>query len=359
MKMIFYGDESGNTSNNYLDLDQPNYTYCGILIQEDTYESIVELVKNLKVKYCYSGELKSRILDTARGINFSEELFEKLFIEYRIVPFYFVASKRMMLSHLLTDFYFDSEYNLLLNTLSTSRSEFKINFSKLIINYNNLLSNMQLIIRSRLTDEELFNVVYELIIELHTILNELDIISMPTILEINELTREMFNQAKLIHNDRGYNLNSLAISGVLQTVSRFTFINEGETLVKLDNSKIYDEFFLIYKALSAEENKHFGLYSLENQFYHLNFCRLIDIKLVDSRDEPLIQIADLLNGLFKKSVLEENKNFNKIMSMIMHIEKLFKNAIECDLGIEMLNPEEKNINVLARYLKKEIIQFLK
>lgn len=358
MKMIFYGDESGNTSNNYKDEVQPNYTYCGILIKESDYTSIKSFILDLKEKYHFTGELKSRILNSRQGIKFSDELFEKLFSDFNCVPFYFVGSKKMILAHLVTDFFLDSLYNPLFNNLITYRSNFKLKFSDLISNNETILNLMQKIIKSDNNNEVLFQDVRSLIYNIHTLLDYYSIIKMPNIEVLEDITNRMYEQSLLIHNDSSLQINSLSVSGILQIVSEFTLKKNMRALIKLDNHRMIEEYHKIFESLSSDENTAFGAYSIEGEYIHLSYGGLYGLELVDSRKEDLIQVADLLNGIFKKSIFESNHNFDYTMSIIKYINSLFLKGCDCKLGIEMLLHEDLDISETVALLKNEIKSFL-
>lgn len=358
MKMIFYGDESGNTLSNYKDYVQPNYTYCGILIKESDYKSIKTFILDLKEKYHFTGELKSRILNSRQGIKFSEELFDKIFSDFNCVPFYFAGNKKMILAHLVTDFFLDSLYNPLFNNLITFRSNFKLKFSDLISNNEAILNLMQDIIKSDSNNEELFQNVKSLVFNIHNLLDNHSIMKMPNIDVLEDITKRMYDQSLLIHNDSSFQINSLSVSGVLQIVSEFTTKLDMKALIKLDNHRMIEEFYNIFNSLSKEENTSFGAYSIEGEYIHLNYGGLYGLELVDSKKEDLIQVADLLNGIFKKSIFESNNNFNNTMSKIKYINSFFLKECNCKLGIEMFLPDDLNISETVEFLRNEIIRFL-
>jgi hypothetical protein len=135
-KMVFYMDECHNTGNNWLDNDQPYFTYGGWLIEETYIEKAKCIVKEFRNQH-QGNELKSKSFTSSKGIQkvirLSEDLINKCFAR----PYYICMDKKYMIACKAVEAFFNHEYNKNVNGFLTFPNEHEYIRVKSEINHYN------------------------------------------------------------------------------------------------------------------------------------------------------------------------------------------------------------------------------
>lgn len=119
--MIFYLDECHNTGNDWLNADQPYFTYGGWIISDDKIgvaESVIESFQNR-----HQGELKSKSFVSHKGIKKVIELSKELMEKSDAIPYFVCFEKQYMIACKIVEIFFDKKNNHTVNGYLTFPNE--------------------------------------------------------------------------------------------------------------------------------------------------------------------------------------------------------------------------------------------
>lgn len=287
--MHAYFDESGNTGSNWLDNQQPFFVYGGWIVNEKYYDVATNILKQ-----CFSGskadELKSGYVWRRKRpqlVNFINRMLNEAFA----IPCFGVADKRYMIAAKIVETFFDCEYNPYVNSYLTFKSDLKkaladsiseneeivFCFAELIKTGTIDLEKMKLI-RDRLGEhfrticEETANVIFRL--------NDSELLMM--IDEFETVTKKGKEKKWLSFVEPVLFERAMCIDDLCYQVSDAGYI-------QVDELAHFDDVFEQINEIICNR----GIYK-----------KLSKIKTCDSKNEPLIQAADILSGFVARSFIE-------------------------------------------------------
>lgn len=243
--------------------------------------------------------------------------------KYNAIPFFYISNKKFMISALIVDVLFDPKYNKSMNnhiiksdkyetsTLKVALASYILlndnnkciieSFSELIRN-NNIEINKLILIKKNLI--ELFN------LKLPKVSNSLKFLEEENLLDIIKEFNQ-YNETKFINS-----IVTPAISNLfMNLIECLSNNNYSYTLsIYYDNLSNYDktlekikkEIFDAYPATTENIDKNKKL------TYGSNNIKINEMNSVDSKNNTMIQMSDLLCGFTNKTYINilRNKNIN-------------------------------------------------
>lgn len=327
MECELYLDESGNTHNDWFNKDQPYFVYGGWLIEKSKRACIEEYVNKLPIKKAKElkakNTFKNNIDDNDKKYKEFINIFNDFMCKYNAIPFFHISNKKFMISALIVDVLFDPKYNKSMNnhiiksdkyetsTLKIALASYILlndnnkciieSFSELIRN-NNIDINKLILIKNNLI--ELFN------LKLPKVSNSLKFLEEENLLDIIKEFNQ-YNETKFINS-----IVTPAISNLfMNLIECLSNNNCSHTLsIYYDNLSNYDktlekikkEILDTYPATTENIDKNKKL------IYGSNNIKINEMNSVDSKNNTMIQMADLLCGFTIKTYINilKNKNIN-------------------------------------------------
>jgi len=137
MEATFFIDESGNTGTDWLNNDQPFFTYGGWLIPNQKREMVETFLYDY-ISMEQASELKSKyVFRRTGGLELFSNIYNRLIYEFSAVPFFKVVDKKFMVAAKMVETFFDCEYNPFVNAYLTHPVELKKALANCIYNYEN------------------------------------------------------------------------------------------------------------------------------------------------------------------------------------------------------------------------------
>lgn len=278
-KWVLYLDESGNTGTNVFDEDQPFYVYAGWLIKKEDESNIVNYVKE-SFKTVKSKELKSTIVLK----KYRPQLYEflKKSMKNKMFPFYYVFEKKHYVCCKVVETFFDYAHN------SNVPMELTVDFER---------------------KKEICNAIYD---------NEELLILFSELISDATITIEKMQQIKeLLSNS----MNSVQMKTYRNMISNITneemkmMVDEFECIAE-ENSRIRQSpggtelFSIVYeveKLMKAVDETAIIVVDELSKRTFINdikriidnrsiFIKVADLKTENSKENIIIQAADLLSG---------------------------------------------------------------
>lgn len=292
-KTIFnlYIDESGNTGANMIDKDQNVFTYGAWLIQDSIENSAVNNILNQYSNLfnnCNNGELKSA--DYFKNINDYKEyynLFNSMLKE-KFVPFVLLLEKKFIITSYIVEVFF--HFKDIKNDIELAElTNLKINISNLI--YDNITDSnfdafekfwIQMYKNKHQSKEELDNIKQTIL----DIFNKLNLLDLSQYLDNSSYC----NTCKV---EAGYFIASL-LARLLIHIN----INN----VEANDLDIKINVFHDQTSLFNELKKFIKKSNIENMLTKFNF----PLNQINSIDNKVIQLSDLLAGFFHNVLIEKN-----------------------------------------------------
>ena len=301
----FYCDESGNTGVNWADPDQPVFVYAGWLVPSHAEAAIFSALDVIRARYRIQGtELKwSKIGKRANGAAILRAVFE-LFLRNAAMPFFFVADKNYQIAAKIVETYFDPEYNHNLASGFTGVFTVKKELAEMLLGAPSILSEFAGWLRGGIEPPaaDVRRMVDQLREHFST-LGEADVaavLSGFTAEGIADIQRE-FAADVWLRTTTGHTLFAL-----LQRLEGFLHLNTVEVEIVHDELVRFDALFDLMRVLFRESDGT-DIHQVEDSLIYLVMPTVTELRLADSRSEPLVQAADLLAG-FVRTVFTKLKH---------------------------------------------------
>ena len=317
MELTIFVDESGNTGNHFFESNQNFFTLGFVIVPNRKIEMQYNLIKEYKEKLCLSDELKSS------NSNFNSELNIKNRLEffYNLISngiyFDFMCyEKNMVLAEKITEWLFDPNNNYFMNNKITEANlgrSFRKNIAELLFMSLSEEQWAELGDKFRRTNKRTkeryltADDIRNLIICLKLAIEKYDK-GFAQYIVIEEFNIDSILEE--INGEKEYLLYEPSLFYALVDIASFfeeKFITESDFELKIQ--VIHDK--------NSNDNLQNSLYSdLKYSVDNIPFLTL-DFHFVDSKEEELIQVADLFAGHISRMVknidsylsIEESRNF--------------------------------------------------
>ena len=317
MELTIFVDESGNTGNHFFESNQNFFTLGFVIVPNSKIEMQYNLIKEYKEKLCLTDELKSS------NSNFNSELNIKNRLEFFYdlksngIYFDFVCyEKNMVLAQKITEWLFDPNNNCFMNNRITEPNlgrGFRKNIAELLFISLSEEQWAELGDRFRRTNkrtkvryliaDDIRNLImclksaierYNKDFAKYIVIEEFDIDNI--LEEVNGEKESLLYEPSLF-----YELNDIISCFKEKLINSFDF----ELKIKV----IHDR--------NSNDKLQNSLYSNLKDSLDDNPFLTLDIHFIDSKEEGLIQVADLFAGHISRMIknidcylsIEESRNF--------------------------------------------------
>lgn len=332
MEFELYLDESGNTHADWFNNDQPYFIYGGWLINSKKKDQIRKYISRHKIRKNNIAELKSKILKNDNNYKEFIFIFHQMINVYKAIPFFGIVNKKFLIASKIIDTFFDPNYNKSLNSsILYSKLDSPTELKKELASYillndnDNILYDFSNLIKSKeCTNTDNIILIKEKLIKLFR--SELSSISD----SISSIDDEGLMEIQDEFDDNGTIkfLNSImtpTINSIFSYVSKYLYSdNESDPDLSIYYDKLYgyDELFNYIKSI-WNIGKHSKIKVDKNTDIEWGFKKLNNFEAIDSKNEILIQLADLLCGYVSityskiiNNIVDENvKEFAKFIVM--------------------------------------------
>ncbi|MCZ9873388.1 DUF3800 domain-containing protein [Brachyspira hyodysenteriae] len=360
MSLELYIDESGNTHTNWADNSQPYFIYGGWLIESSKKYEIESYCNNLNISKS-KGELKSSsIFKHNKNYSIFIKIFSDMICKYNAIPFFNICNKRYLVSSYIVETFFDPYYNSSLN-------------------YEILSSNIYMIsqFKQSLASYILLNDKYNIIDDFSEVIQNKNNIDLNKMINIKDKLMELFYDIKIVYNSLT-NFSNLNLEDMLESFNKEKHVQFFNSILLpvmsslfmnltdyLHKKNIKDELYIYYDSLSKYEN--FFKYVEENYWniseiksikidpnttISLGFENLKSIKPMDSKNEILIQLSDLLYGFTYRVYRNfiENKHID---NNIKYFFEFIKNNIN---NLIIINEDTENIKLFYKIFGNDTLK---
>ena len=321
MDVTFFVDESGNTGTDWLNKDQPFFVYGGWLIPNENIDN-VNIYLNEFIKKEQSGELKSnKILKRNDGLKIFDEIFNTLLYDFSALPVFAVVDKEFMVSAKIVETFFDYAYNPNVNTYLTHPVELKKALANCILTSKGILTKFSELIKNGTIDVEHLR---EVSLELVTLFENEGHLQVADSLRnlSDENLLSMIDEFETV-TDTGKMKNRITLTQtvLLEMIKNVEIISNNRNFkVNIIHDKLrgYSEVFNEIEAVFFKEEQPY-IYRNEDKIWLSRFPHIQSIIEKDSKNVPVIQVADMLCGFISKSFQTMNsmKNLNKLEKDIL------------------------------------------
>ncbi|MCZ9848058.1 hypothetical protein OFP75_06145 [Brachyspira hyodysenteriae] len=280
--------------------------------------------------------------------------------KYNAIPFFNICNKRYLVSSYIVETFFDPYYNSSLN-------------------YEILSSNIYMIsqFKQSLASYILLNDKYNIIDDFSEVIQNKNNIDLNKMINIKDKLMELFYDIKIVYNSLT-NFSNLNLEDMLESFNKEKHVQFFNSILLpvmsslfmnltdyLHKKNIKDELYIYYDSLSKYEN--FFKYVEENYWniseiksikidpnttISLGFENLKSIKPMDSKNEILIQLSDLLYGFTYRVYRNfiENKHID---NNIKYFFEFIKNNIN---NLIIINEDTENIKLFYKIFGNDTLK---
>jgi hypothetical protein len=340
MKASFYIDESGNTGTDWTNQTQPYFVYGGWFVPDEKKEEAVNYLNSILASM-QGPELKAKSFFKGKsGTYHFSNLFNKLVIDFGLLPFFVVTDKRFMVAAKIVETFFDCEYNPNINGYLTLPVELKKALAVCISQNEEVIKNFSALISNATISIDSMKTINQQLIETfqkqnqEKVANTLKNLTDKNFLEmINEFEVLTYNGTKKSH----ITLTGTMLVELLKNIEFFSTLSDSTVSVYHDNLRNYDDVFNELKSLFLHKATP-SLLGTENKPFLTNFPHIDSLTMLNSKDEILIQAADLLCGFVSRtfqaitSKTELDENAIVVFQFLVYLHDQFNEA-----GIKIWN----------------------
>lgn len=318
MEATFFIDESGNTGTDWLNDNQPFFTYGGWLVPNDKLDLIEKYLKGYIEKE-QSDELKSKnIFKRTDGLNMFSDIYIQLLEEFSAIPFFIVADKKFMIAAKIVETFFDYAYNPYVNEYLTHPVELKKALANCIINFHDktIINSFAKLIKNGTISVDTLKEINLKLLELFESEGHEQVASTLKCLTEENFLRMIDEFETVTQNGQVKNRISLTQTMLLEILRNVELFSNGRNIsVKVSHDRLrgYAEVFKEIEDIFLQEEEPF-IYKNEGIVWLSRFPHINSIIEQDSKAVPCIQVSDLLCGFISKSFqsISGMKNLNKI-----------------------------------------------
>lgn len=314
MDATYYIDESGNTGTDWLNDQQPYFVYGGWLLPNQNKAGAENYLNSILSKQ-QGHELKSKnIFKRKDGMQIFFELFQVMLREFGAMPFFGITEKKFMIAAKIVETFFDCEYNPAINTYLTHPVELKIALASFIFNNKNIIEHFSPLLQNCSASPETMKKINEELI-VHFNKNGYENVAKTLIGLKKENFLEMVDEFETV-TDNGTKKNRIALTGtilleLLKNIQLFTYMTNCSVDIYHDQLRGYDNYFEHLGKLFLKKDTP-TLIETAGRSWLSNFPNIKSIKMVNSKEQIIIQASDLLCGFisntFRAIDLKENLN---------------------------------------------------
>lgn len=321
MELTIFVDESGNTGNHFFESNQNIFTLGFVIVPNSKIEMQYNLIKEYKEKLCLSDELKSSNSNFNSELNIKNRL--EFFYDLKSNGIYFdfiCYEKNMVLPEKITEWLFDPNNNYFMNNRITEPNlgrGFRKNIAELLFMSLSEEQWAELGDKFRRTNKRTkeryltADDIRNLIICLKLVIEKYDQ-DFAQYIVIEEFNIDSILEE--INCEKDYLLYEPSLfSGLIDILSFFVSFFEEKLITESD----FELKIQVIHDKNSNDKLQNSLYSdLKSSVDNTPFLTL-DFHFVDSKDEELIQVADLFAGHISRMVknidsylsVEESRNF--------------------------------------------------
>lgn len=303
MKGLFYIDESGNTGTDWLNSEQPYFVYGGWFILNDKKSEIESYLLDISSKY-QGSELKSKnFFRNQIGFSQFKDIYDKLITNYEALPIFGITDKKFMIAAKIVETFFDCAYNPAVNGYLTGPVELKRALASCIAKDENVIGKFaSLISGCTISLKEMFGIKQQLI-------NLFELQKHPMVADsLRELTKDnlikMINEFESItHNGTKKSYLTLTGTMLIELLKNAELLSSARGIpvrVYHDSLRGYDTVFQELKSIFLKDDMPV-IAGTKERFFLTRFPHIKSIDMVDSKNELIVQAADLLCGFISKS----------------------------------------------------------
>lgn len=293
MQPTFYCDESGYTGTDWANPDQPVFIHGGWLIPDA--DAVVHIIKEMdEIRRRYrlrAPELKSgQLLRRHNSSGIFREFFS-LGLRHGALPFFQVADKDYLIAAKTVETYFDPAYNHLLPFVFTANAGRKKKIAEGLLHDPALLRRFAELLRAgtRPSESEVRQIGRDLASCLRSAGQATAASWLPEFSAegIRDIQLE-FDAAAWARTTTGHTLWT-----VLQQLELFLRKQGMTTEVVHDNIVRFDDLLDVIRSMFRPAEKT-PIRLLDGRSLPDAFSMITSLELADSKDEPIIQLADIL-----------------------------------------------------------------
>lgn len=299
MKATFYCDESGNTGTNWVDAEQPFFIYGGWLIPNESKDKVISGVGEIFAKYPGNEIKANRFFKMGKSSEYFKRLFNFM-LNIPAFPIFIIIDKFYTVALKIIETFFDPAYNQSLYDEITWDVSLKKQLAEIIREKPLIYSFAKLIHSGMLSPSEMQLIRVELSHAFSLMPSIVKSISCIT----DDGIRKMLDEFNYPNTSRTLTIPSL--NHLMQVLQKFCEGLDSETTIIHDNIRGYNDWLDTLRDLFLSPGDVHILGNNDFQFYS-KLPNITELKLTDSKDDILIQIADLLCGFLLKSFLKADK----------------------------------------------------
>lgn len=315
-------DESGNTGPNLTDKQQPIFVHAGLFVPTPRLDEARQLAVDLR-KTCLAAadELHVGILNTREGRRRVGDLLSALG-ELQVVPLVNIMERRMVHAHYVADVCFDYVWNSRADQKYVTSAEEKHALAQKLVD---VVSNVELDAFAnafRLRDAGALNA------SIDALAQALERASRPELASsIRGAKEQMAEQCEALNEADAsatamntINVSSFAV--VLSLCERFARDAKFEK-----GEFVHDECpqFPAYKMMFELGQKLDGDIAFDNGMSNVPIRRIGRLATGDSKTEPLLQLADVIAGMFRKLTTQKNRLQDRVLDPWLAFTVAFEN----------------------------------
>lgn len=296
-RATFYCDESGNTGVHWGDSDQPVFVHGGWLIPEVHQGALLTAIPDLRRRHRLNApELKWQQLakrDTGPAI--FRDIFETV-LDNSAVPFFQVMDKDYLLAAKAIETFFDPQYNHFLPVGFASAFEIKKELAEHLLPASEELAVFADLLRAGVEPEP--KRVDELA---HQFADFIEKNNGPALAEM----LRHFDTDELVAMGHEFGadvwMRTTLGHSMFALMNRLAhFLRPRETRIEIvhDNIVRFDELLTITRGM-FHATGDFDTLMINGQAHFLSMPTVDRMRLGDSKDEPFIQLADLICGFVR------------------------------------------------------------
>lgn len=340
MKYSYYIDESGNTGTDWTNHAQPYFVYGGWLVPDENKEEAVEYLNGILASM-QGPELKAKSFFKGKsGPYHFSNLFKKLVIDFGFYPFFGITDKRFMVAAKIVETFFDCDYNPYVNEYLTYPVELKKALAVSISQNEEVIINFSALISKTTISIDSMKKINQQLIETFENQNQEKVAN--TLKNLTEKNfSEMINEFEVLTYN-GTKKSHITLTGtmliqLLTNIEFFSNMTDSSVSVYHDNLRNYDDVFNEVRSLFLHKAMP-SILGTEERPFLTNFPHIDSLTMLDSKEEILIQAADLLCGFVSRSFqaitskTELDENTITVFQLLIYIHDTFNEA-----GIKIWN----------------------
>ncbi len=307
----YYIDESGNTGTDWLNSDQPYFIYGGWLISQNKKHEVETFLQSV-LNSQQGNELKSKnIFRRKNGFSVFNKIFTEM-IDFGAVPFFGLTEKRFMIAAKIVETFFDCEYNPYVNAYLTYPIELKRALASCIAEDQEIIIRFSSLIKCGTISTDDMAIINSDLINCFKRHNQMEVVKSLINLNNNNFI-SMIDEFESITNN-GTTKCRMTLTGTMlielfKNIQFFAFKSGMQVNVYHDKLRGYDQEFSDLCEIFLKSGTPI---LLDNEYrpWLSNFPSIESFTTLDSKNEIIIQAADLLCGYISNIAKQIDNNIS-------------------------------------------------